>query len=38
LRKFYLLIHCAALEGHAFLKASSNSLKQMITCIYPGLL
>ncbi|WJX51140.1 hypothetical protein P8452_37363 [Trifolium repens] len=28
----------SALEGHAFLKASSNSLKQMITCIYPGLL
>ncbi|CAK8576856.1 unnamed protein product [Lathyrus sativus] len=28
----------SALEGHAFLKASRNSLKQMISCIYPGLL
>lgn len=28
----------SALEGHAFLKASSNSLKQMISYIYPGLL
>ncbi|KAL5168904.1 hypothetical protein HKD37_11G030947 [Glycine soja] len=27
-----------ALEGHAFLKASRNSLKQMISCVYPGLL
>ncbi|KAL5129791.1 Nucleoporin NUP188 [Glycine soja] len=28
----------SALEGHAFLKASCNSLKQMISCVYPGLL
>ncbi|XP_027909728.1 uncharacterized protein LOC114168941 isoform X2 [Vigna unguiculata] len=28
----------SALEGHAFLKASRNSLKQMISCVYPGLL
>ncbi|XP_061362673.1 uncharacterized protein LOC133306382 isoform X2 [Gastrolobium bilobum] len=28
----------SALEGHAFLKASSKSLKQMISCVYPGLL
>ncbi|RDY02949.1 hypothetical protein CR513_13529, partial [Mucuna pruriens] len=27
-----------ALEGHAFLKASRSSLKQMISCVYPGLL
>ncbi|XP_027354241.1 uncharacterized protein LOC113864573 [Abrus precatorius] len=28
----------SALEGHALLKASSKSLKQMISCVYPGLL
>ncbi|XP_057456711.1 uncharacterized protein LOC130747712 [Lotus japonicus] len=28
----------SALEGHAFLKAYRKSLKQMISCIYPGLL
>ncbi|KAL5055383.1 hypothetical protein RYX36_036065 [Vicia faba] len=28
----------SALDGHDFLKASRNSLKQMISCIYPGLL
>ncbi|KAL9296251.1 hypothetical protein ACSQ67_022147 [Phaseolus vulgaris] len=28
----------SALEGHAFLKASRSSLKQMISCVYPGLL
>ncbi|XP_057748155.1 uncharacterized protein LOC130967358 isoform X2 [Arachis stenosperma] len=28
----------SAMEGHAFLKASSKSLKQMISCVYPGLL
>ncbi|OIV99597.1 hypothetical protein TanjilG_17407 [Lupinus angustifolius] len=27
-----------ALEGHAFLRASCKSLKQMISCVYPGLL
>ncbi|KAL2329164.1 hypothetical protein Fmac_022591 [Flemingia macrophylla] len=28
----------SAMGGHAFLKASHNSLKQMISCVYPGLL
>ncbi|TKY67768.1 Nucleoporin NUP188-like [Spatholobus suberectus] len=28
----------SALEGHTFLKAYGNSLKQMISCVYPGLL
>ncbi|MED6195649.1 hypothetical protein PIB30_039987 [Stylosanthes scabra] len=27
-----------AMEGHAFLKASSKSLKHTISCVYPGLL